>query len=448
MNKTAFNPFTGELDLYDAEASGNASQALRKAEEALEFSRNLNKYLEDPGLAVYGIQIDAKNSSPDVIRVGNLTLHATLPVQSRMRVCLLDDDGNVTRYINNDESLIRIINSEHPQEQIMVEIPEHYRSIEVTDNITTALISEIWLEGFEHVPKAYISAFEATLDSSGRLASVLEGCTGGSYGTYGPQLPVTGFSRSLLRDLARRRKAGSCEWNIMTYEMQKTLFWLFTIEYATLNCQIPFSTEVTSEGFRLGGLGPGMTDADPSAWKNYNGQNPIIMVGEASSRSRAGSTLVYNKRIPINSNNSVSCPVYRGIEHPFGHISKVLDGVRGVYHPDTGLIETYICEDPESYGLNDTSKERVIDLNTSSGFISALFRDEIFPAAAIGSSATYFCDAFQFSKPASKQDLEFLWGGNAASSLGAGLLMCEAVPSQTSAAYNYIGTRLCFIPSN
>ena len=58
-------------------------------------------------------------------------------------------------------------------------------------------------------------------------------------GTYRTFLgrPATGISRTNFRNYARKRKAGSTEWNCMTYDIQKELYWLFVIEYATLNSQ-------------------------------------------------------------------------------------------------------------------------------------------------------------------------------------------------------------------
>ena len=48
----------------------------------------------------YGVQFDTSISSPYCTRVGNVALHKTLPIQSRMRGCLLDDDGQVVEYLD------------------------------------------------------------------------------------------------------------------------------------------------------------------------------------------------------------------------------------------------------------------------------------------------------------------------------------------------------------
>lgn len=51
----------------------------------------------------YGVLIDNRVSSTSLIRVGNQLLHATLPIQSAMRSCLLLDNGIVNYYLSLSE---------------------------------------------------------------------------------------------------------------------------------------------------------------------------------------------------------------------------------------------------------------------------------------------------------------------------------------------------------
>ena len=55
-------------------------------------------YLEEN--CAYGIEYDVTVSSPECTRIGNMELHKSLPIQSRMKGCLLADDGTVTEYLN------------------------------------------------------------------------------------------------------------------------------------------------------------------------------------------------------------------------------------------------------------------------------------------------------------------------------------------------------------
>ena len=57
----------------------------------------------------------------------------------------------------------------------------------------------------------------------------------------------------------------------MTYDIQKDLFWLFIIEYATLNSQKAFNASKDSNGYAQGGLGDGVTNLNSSKWSAFNG---------------------------------------------------------------------------------------------------------------------------------------------------------------------------------
>ena len=54
-------------------------------------------------LFAYGVQWDITQTNPDVTRIGNMEYHALLPIQSQMRGCLLDDNGNVTKYLTQED---------------------------------------------------------------------------------------------------------------------------------------------------------------------------------------------------------------------------------------------------------------------------------------------------------------------------------------------------------
>ena len=46
----------------------------------------------------YGIEFDTAVSSPACTRIGNLSLHKSLPIHNRMKGCLLNDDGEVVEH--------------------------------------------------------------------------------------------------------------------------------------------------------------------------------------------------------------------------------------------------------------------------------------------------------------------------------------------------------------
>ena len=76
----------------------------------------------------YGIEFDTSVSLPDCTRIGDMNMHRTLPVHSKMRGCLLDDDGNVVKYLNPNDWREEV--RDGSKGQVMVEIPAHYRKFE------------------------------------------------------------------------------------------------------------------------------------------------------------------------------------------------------------------------------------------------------------------------------------------------------------------------------
>ena len=171
--------------------------------------------------------------------------------------------------------------------QVMVEIPLHYRRFITDGNKQRVMLSEFPLPGYHQVPKCYVSAYEATVQrSTNKLASVANNTAdyrGGNNnatldGTAKTQLgvPATSISRTNFRTYARNRKANSTEWNCMTYDVQKTLYWLFVVEDANLTTQAAFNAEPTTEGYKQGGLGAGVTTLDEGKWNTFNGSYPFI----------------------------------------------------------------------------------------------------------------------------------------------------------------------------
>ena len=88
----------------------------------------------------YGIEFDTAVSSPACTRIGNLSLHKSLPIHNRMKGCLLNDDGEVVEYLNpaNWTGQTR----DGSRGQVMVELPMHYRKFETDGTKRRVRISE------------------------------------------------------------------------------------------------------------------------------------------------------------------------------------------------------------------------------------------------------------------------------------------------------------------
>ena len=424
---------------------------------------SLLPYLEDD--CSYGVEFDVTISSPTCTRIGNTDLHKSLPVHSRMKGCLLDDDGNVVEYLNPNDWTGNVLDGSRGQ--VMVEIPAHYRKFETDGNKRRVRISELPLAGYHVVPKTYVSAYEATVQrSTSKLASVKNTSVdyrgGGNNsewdGTYRSMcgMPATSISRTNFRKYARNRKTTTTEWNCMTYDVQKTLYWLFVVEYATLNSQAAYNPALTSEGFRQGGLGSGVTNLNGTLWSTFNGYNPVIPCGTTDSLGNNTGEVIYTMPTEYDSSNTieVQVPRYRGVENPFGHIWQWTDGINVRISPTEanggdGLSKVFVCSDPSKFTDSGyTGYSHVGNEARAEGYVKEVIfgnGGEIMPSVCGGGSTTYFCDYHYTNIPTSETLRGVLFGGGADDGAAAGFAYANSyrVPSYANA---HFGSRLCFLP--
>lgn len=413
----------------------------------------------------YGIERDYTNSSPNCIRIGNLDLHKSLPIQSKMKGCLLDDDGNVVEYLpeNDWTSATR----DGSKGQVMVEIPMYYRKFETKGTKYIVRLSEYPLSGYHQVPKMYISAYEASIErSSGKLCSVVNYDADYRGGinmvewdkTYRSLLgrPVTSISRTAFRSAARKRNRANTSWNCYLYQVHKALFWLFTVEYANLNSQLNYNSELTSEGFRQGGLGAGVSNWSSPVWQSFNNYNPFVPCGHTDSIGNSTGVVDYTAYNEDGSKLKTSnVPRYRGVENPFGHIWKWTDGINVRISPTEAnggdnLSKVFVCE--ELSKLNDTNCDGykyVGNEARSQGNVKEIIfgeDGEIIPSLIGGNSLEFFCDYHYTNIPKTEELRGVLFGGHADVDFNNGFAFSRTshVPS---AFVTTFGSRLCFIPA-
>lgn len=410
----------------------------------------------------YGIERDYTNSDPKCIRIGNLDLHRSLPIQSKMKGCLLDDDGNVVEYLpENDWTTATRDGSKG---QVMVEIPMHYRKFETKGTKYIVRLSEYPLSGYHQVPKMYVSAYEATIErSTGKLCSVVNdgadyrgGINNANYdGTYRSLLgrPVTSISGTEFRSAARKRNTANTSWNCYLYQVHKALFWLFTVEYAQLNSQADYNSELTSEGFRQGGLGEGVSNWLSLDWSTFNGYNPFVPCGLTDTLGNSTGVVAYTAYNEDGSELETSnVPRYRGVENLFGHIWKWMDACKCLIQSEAsgGLSEFYVCDEPANFTSSSVANYQLRGvLPRNEEYVKALILGEdgeIMPLKVGASSTTYFCDYFYTSIPKSGViERGVLFGGCADRDAYAGFV-CARTYHAATYANAYIGSRLCFIP--
>ena len=415
-------------------------------------------------LVMYGIEFDTTVSSPDCTRIGNPNLHRTLPIHSLMKGCLLNDDGEVVKYLNPSDWTSET--RDGSQGQVMVEVPEHYVKFETEGTKRRVKMSITPVVGYKKISRYYVSAYEATVQrSASKLSSVVNADAdyrGGNNndgwdGTYRSLLgtPATSISRTNFRTYARNRKEGSTEWNCMTYDIHKDLYWLFVVEYATLNSQKAFNAAKTSEGYAQGGLGNGVTSLDVTKWNTFNGYYPVIPCGHTDSLGNGTGEVDYQMPEEYDTNVlTVKVPRYRGIENPFGHLWQWTDGINVRISPTTdnegdNLSKVFVCHDPSKF--NDTNYdgyEYVGDEARTESYVKeVIFGEggEIMPKVVGGSSSTYFCDYHYTNIPTTETLRGVLFGGRASNGSLAGFVFTYSRNAPSNSATD-IGSRLCFIP--
>lgn len=436
---------------YLADSPSAISAAVTLDEEIGKLSRNENELW-------YGVKFDlANSSSPDGVRTGNMEMHRTLPIQSKMRGCTINNVDNVKKYLKADDwtkwedGTVIAQDSSQISPEMMVEIPEHYRLLVATpDNTVEVRMSEYNLPGYTKVEKKYIGAYEGM--TSETLPNLLRSINNTKY------KPKVSTTRNQFQVFARENSRTN-NWNIYTYGAHRDLTWLFVVEYATLNSQKAFNANLTVEGYHQGGLGEGVT----TGAVKVNGADTwsFVPCGTTNSLGNGTGIIEYTHTNTDAEGTSTgtktfNVPRYRGIENPFGHVWKnVIDVV--VAGTDNSV---YICKDYTKFGTfeggtNPTAEQLIAagyelqdfkESTITNQYVKKLVNNnqaDLFPTV-VGNGAsttTYYCDYHWTSATATPRTP--LIGGRSDSGSGAGLfgLRSLAVLGVSGAD---VGTRITF----
>lgn len=414
----------------------------------------------------YGVSWQTGSLNATLARIGNLDLHRTLPIQNKMRGCTLADDGTVNHYFKDDWSANEDgtpIKKDGSDGMVMIEIPEFYVKCQSKNGIDSMSISEYALDGYTLVKKQYVSAYEATIDrtntSTLKLASVVNTTAnfrGGNNDATKDEaentqlgMPVTATSRANFRKYARNRATGT-KWNMLDFFATNTIWLLYSIEYANWNSQLAFNENLSNDGFKQGGLGSGVTNVTGSDWNTFNSYYPIIPCGTSDALGNKTGEVEYTLPSTFKPDNvvKVKVPRYRGIENPFGHIWKNVDGVIFDIKSDAdgGTSTIYLAKTEADYG--DTVTEGFSELGQlprKGGAISDTYLGTFIPSEATGaSSTTGRCDNFE-TIIASSSLRTLFYGGSAYYGAGAGLGYCYSSYTVGFAGAAY-GSRLVYRP--
>ncbi len=365
----------------------------------------------------YGVEWDTTVADPTCTRIGNPLYHKQLPIQSQYKGCLVKN-GKVNYYLDPNDWSKKADGTpsvlDGTDGDVMVHIPKFYgksgsKGTKRWVRIATTKIDPSWVE----VPEMFVSAYKVTINEGSaapKAASVVN--TSSSYrgGTNNADYDqfltsdkfrtCLGKPRTNVTRATMRTYANNSGQELLCYEFYKWVFyWAYVIEYANFNSQKEFNSELTSDGYHQGGLGPGVTTWN-SDWNGYNSYSPITPCGYTNEFGNfSGTKEILIPRTQISSATIVAKTLYsnrwRGFENPFGDIWINLDGI--VLKRDSANAESkvYTTTDSSKFG-DDTSVMNVAGIEVAADGYTKEFdlgeTGEIIPQLVGGSESTYKCD--------------------------------------------------------
>lgn len=401
----------------------------------------------------YGIEWDITVADSACTRIGNMSMHRTLPIQSAFKGCVAK--GNKIQYYldPNDwskkaDGSASVLDGTDGDVRVDTGNVWYYKGFENGNKrqfrMSLTKVNDTWTE----VPRLLISAWGVTLDRT--IADTPKACVvmntsaayrGGnndsSLDNYLDTLPcrsnlgkpATNVSRINMRTYIANAANNQ---EILCYDFYKALCWCYYVEYANFNCQLPFNAELTSDGYHQGGLGNGLTTfTQTNSWNNFNSYNPITPCGYLNDIGNFSGvkeisipTIVIDDSYTINAITLTPCK-YRGFENLFGDYYKNLEGII-LQKPDANSANTiYATFDNTKFDDDILNKEIRGTEAKDSGYIKTfVFGDkaEIIPAIIGATSVTYKSD-YHFTN--NDIDKKTLFAGSGASAGGGAGLGCS-----------------------
>lgn len=409
-------------------ALNTAWEELQKEQQSL--SKQVTELSSNVDLYSYGVEWDITVSSPILTRIGNPLLHKSLPIQSAYRGCVANN-GVVNYYLYPDDWAYKEDGStpsvlDGTDGTVRVHTPKFYGKSGSNGNkrwvrISLVKLDDSWVEIPELLIDAYRNTVDNTVSATPKAVSVVNTTEafrgGGNRAQFDEYLtteldtkdafrsdlgkPRTNVSRANMRTYATN--AGS---ELLCYEYYKWIFyWNYVIEYANFNSQAAYNAELTSDGYRQGGLGPGVTDWSNSAtsWSGYNGTYPITPCGYCNDIGNFTGIkdLVIPECTATNETDTVATktfkvPRWRGFDNPFGDIWTNLDGVVIQRTAANEISSVYTTTNKEEFTDVIGSKTIAGYEVAQDGYIKEFDLGEtaeIIPSSCTGASATtYICD--------------------------------------------------------
>lgn len=311
--------------------------------------------------AAYGIEW-TKNDN-DVIRIGNAKFHRELPIQNRLKGCVYNEK-KISYFLNPTGWAKPLENGFVPpldgsDGDVGVNVPQFYICVKDTGTKYQLWISDFNIDGtFIRVHPFIISHTKTMTRMNGSTEEVFSACIKEDNAEYlggdksssiaADKLqgrPRTGISYTTAIQLCANRG----DWiTMIDYLEYCAIQALCYIEYANFDNQAALNTNLTSEGFKQGGLDAGVTNLAWDRWKTFNGSNPIVQtywtaehnIGNGSTNGDHYELENYNAD---GSNFSTYPAVYRGILNFFGDIRSFVRDVV-IINKDTDYNSVYLLK--------------------------------------------------------------------------------------------------------
>ena len=393
-------------------------------------------YLVD--MMSYGVEWDVTVADPTCTRIGNPLFHKSLPIQSEYKGCVVKN-GKLQYYLNPNDwtktSNGSNSNLDGTDGDVMIHTPKFYGKSGSNGNkrwvrISTVKVDASWVE----IPEMFISAYRNTIYTDGdttKIASVVSTDAkyrgGGRRSEYDQYLSTDQFKTDLGKPVSNisratmRTYAAATGQELLCYEFYKWIFyWNYVIEYANFNSQKEFNSELTSDGYHQGGLGPGLTTWDWGQWGSYNGNYAITPCGYTNEFGNFSGVKTIQLQSP---EKTLYANRWRGFENPFGDIWTNLEGIvikRDVAKANSNVYTTTdVSKYGEDYSLFDIAGVEI----AQDGWIGTFdlgSKAEIIPSSISGSESTYKCD-YHWRNVDYVEKRTLLVGGRAVSGGRAGL---------------------------
>ena len=385
-------------------------------------------YLVD--MMSYGVEWDVTVADPTCTRIGNPLFHKSLPIQSEYKGCVVKN-GKLQYYLNPNDwtktSNGSNSNLDGTDGDVMIHTPKFYGKSGSNGNkrwvrISTVKVDASWVE----IPEMFISAYRNTIYTDGdttKIASVVSTDAkyrgGGRRSAYDEYLSTDQFKTDLGKPISNisratmRTYAAATGQELLCYEFYKWIFyWNYVIEYANFNSQKEFNSELTSDGYHQGGLGPGLTTWDWDSWSAYNGNYAITPCGYTNEFGNFSGVKAIQLQSP---EKTLYANRWRGFENPFGDIWTNLEGIvikRDVAKSNSNVYTTTdVSKYGEDYSLFDIAGVEV----AQDGWIATFdlgSKAEIIPSSIAWSESTYKCD-YHWCNVDSVENRTLLVGGYA-----------------------------------